>query len=56
MRAQSFERMDVFLTKYGHETCEFFTEWAVFEKKWLREYRLFVKNLKKGYPIDSFGQ
>jgi len=50
--------MDFFLTKYGHESRVFFTEWTFFTKYGYERidfsWKIFMKNLKKGNPIDFF--
>ena len=38
-----FKRMDVFSTKYGHESGRFFLEMDVFYKKWALEKCFFLE-------------
>ena len=48
--------MDIFSTKYGHESSVFLeNERFFFENIWALEQFFFVKYPKKGHPIHFFG-
>ena len=50
------ERLDVFLTKYGHESYVFFRDWTFFgQKMGERALILSWKVVEKGHPTDFFG-
>ena len=56
MKPRVFERMDVFSTKYGHESDKFLENGHFFTKYGHDSSDFFVKNgRKKWYPIDIFG-
>ena len=42
-----FERIEVFLTKYGHEKSVFFREWTFFDKMWAWELWFFREKSEK---------
>jgi len=47
--------MDVFFEKKkGHESNVFFREWTFFTNHGDESSDFYVKNRKKGYPIDFF--
>ena len=54
MKQFVFERMDNFLTKYGHGTIVFFRERAISDKIMAQEQFFHEKSAKK-HPIDFFG-
>ena len=51
-KSQFIIEMDVFSTKYGHESIGFFREWTFFDKIWVWEQWFFhEKWKKKGIPL-----
>ena len=50
-----FERMDDFLTKYGHESSVILRKWAYFwQNMGMTVFSISKKNQQKGQPIDFF--
>ena len=50
-----FERLDVSLTKHGHENRVFLEILSFFTKYKHESSDFFVQNRKKRHPIDFFG-
>ena len=57
MRAPCSERLDIFLTKNGHQIYVFFKESTFFRQNMSETVVIFSwKIMKKGHPSDFFGQ